>query len=554
MCSTNSNPVHRLFAATLLAGFLAACGGGGGGGGNAVNPPPPPPPVVRTPQKVVFIAEDTTLGQRHLYTAGDEGNDLTALTEAFGNPDGRVLIFSVSPDGENAAYVADATANNSRELFIVAIGGGSPVRIDTGFPAGTNLSEFSWSPDSSQLAYVANPLGRTNRGFAINEVFLVDRDGSNHRKISGSVGSPAVVQLSNIAWSPDGRYLAQMVSSLSPFLISVGYNVFDSTLGTQNSTRISPPVDSGAGERFERDYAWTAASDGIVYRASPEGRRIDHVYFSAADDSGTARISPNLAANGRTFSIQLAPDGQKVAFIADTNGDLSNELWVADIDGGSPLMLATTLSVNGRFFYDWAPGSTQLVYSTDKITADLSEVFVVDADGQNDMRISPSLPAGRFAGRPSWSPDGQLVAYFADQIDDDFFEIFVAETDGSNARSISADVTATTAYGASAWSPDSSKMFFVQHTSGLMPVLYAATADGLSTHPVNAPLVGNEDLDPFRTYWSDDSTRVLYATRIEDGFIGVTDFLDIWVGTTDGAAPIMMNGTFDYRGNQYDYQ
>ena len=42
--------------------------------------------------------------------------------------------------------------------------------------------------------------------------------------------------------------------------------------------------------------------------------------------------------------------------------------------------------------------------------------------------------------------------------------------------------------------------------------------------------------------------RVIFSDYLDDRFTGIREDLDLWIGTTDGAAPIRINDTFDYDG------
>lgn len=543
--------IDRIFSRKTRAGIvtmiaaslsLAACGGGGGGGGASPPPPPPPPPITRTPQKAVFVAEDSTLSQLHLYSAGDEGGALTQLSPSFTNPSGNVREFSVSPDGRTVAYVANADAATDYGLYLIAVDGGTPTEVATDFGSNVNIRELLWSPDGTQLAYLANPAGRSSRGFTISEVFLVSRDGSDNRKINGSIGSTPSVFLDRIAWSPDGRYLAQMVTSLST-VRPIGINTYDTTLGTPNSTRVNPAV--GTNERIDSHYQWSPAGDRIIYKSNHEGGNRMHVYVSAADGSGTTRIGSAYSTDGRTESYSVAPDGQSVAYSADADADGFFDLYVSDIDGTNVRRLLQNGSRGRAVSFEWSPNSSQIAFSADDQIPGTFEAFVIDPDGTDRTRLNPQMASDRFAGRVMWSPDGRSIAYASDWGERGDYEIYVVDADGGNERQVSGHPEPS-GFGEIVWSPDGSMIAYTATSATRNHELFLSTVDGLSTTMVNAALEENQDVNLTGYRWSDDSSRILFFDEYDDFF--TRDVLDLWVGTPDGAAPIKLNDSYDFRG------
>ncbi len=548
--------IHRMLsrktllgiAMTIAAGLsLAACGGGGGGGG-ASPPPPPPPPVSRTPQKAVFMAEDTTLGQRHLYAAGDEGGDLTPLTTAFANPDGDVSAYALSPDGRTVAFSADAEIDGEVDLYLIDTNGGTPIKVDTGFPVNTPINRLFWSPDSSQVAYVANPQGRAARGFALYEVFLVDRDGSNNRKINGPIGSPAVVSVSNPIWSPDSRYVLQTVKSLDPFQVDIGYNIYDTSVGAPNSTRVSPALDWRNGESLDSRAVWDSTSTRIIYKSDFETNNVTRLYSTAVDGSGTVRLNGPLTSGGDVYSFQLSPDGRSVAYIADQVTDRRFDLFVRELDGTSVSRLTASLGSNRVPTFAWSPDSTRIAFDDDRTTANVRELYVANVDGSSTTRVSRPLASGQYARLPTWSPDGRSLAFVSDQEEPGRAELYAVEADGSNERRMSRN-DAGGGFGAKVWSPDSTMLAYAasQEDRSVLE-LFVAPADGSANMKINAELGEDEEVLSSSVAWSDDGTRIIFSDYYYEVFSSRWEYLDLWIGTTDGAAPIMINDTFDYNG------
>jgi len=540
----------RILILSALLALLTACGGGGGGGGGSTGispPPPPPPPPVRPPQSAFFLADEPTLMQRHLFSASDEGGALVQLTAAFSNPTGNVQRFALSPDKQTIAYTADADADDMTNVYVIAAAGGTPTQVSSGFPANTRISQLYWSPDSSKLAYIANPLGRSSNGFQIDEVFVANRDGSDNRKVNGSVGATPSVGLPTARWSPDSRYLAQSVYNLLPFYTLIGINTYDTQNTAPNSTRITPAVDFLNSERMQTDYAWASDSSRIAFRSSHQTAGVTELYTVLPDGTSLARINQNLVANGNVAAFSFSPDASAIVYGAQ---QLSTDydLFAADPDGadnrrltpGSSFQLFTAQSIQ------WSPDSTRIAYSLRPTSGTLLESFVSNVDGSGSTKLHPDLSGSQFANGVRWSPDGTRLAFVGELDATAAWVTYVVNPDGSGLTDISSVVVpGDRTFLPVIWSPDSQNVaYFSRSTTGNNEIeLYVSTADGMAGNRINADLDTDVDVQS-DVRWSDDSTRLVYYERFDD-FMS-SDFRDIWAGTPDGDAPIPLNGSNEF--------
>ena len=117
------------------------------------------------PGLIAFVGVSPTDAEPEIFTIHPDGTGLVQLTDddvVEQDPD-------VSPDGTEVAYAGIDAATGSWEVFVVPIGGGTPVNL-TARPDATD-TEPAWSPDGTMI------------------VFHSVRDGHDHLYVMNADGS-----------------------------------------------------------------------------------------------------------------------------------------------------------------------------------------------------------------------------------------------------------------------------------------------------------------------------------------------------------------------------
>ncbi|MBV9267514.1 MAG: S9 family peptidase [Acidobacteriaceae bacterium] len=310
--------------------------------------------------KRIFFVSDRKNGKQ-IWSMNADGTDqkqvTTVATEADGelvSPDGKLIVFtssvypSCAPADSKPGVAFDASCNQAklneetaskmhareytallyrhwttyegkrRQHFLVQPADGSGNIRDL-TPGELDVPPFSleapeayvFSPDSSQLAYVANT--DSNLANSTNsDIFTVPVQGGDAKRITTNPGADE-----GPLYSPDGRYLAYRTQ------VRAGYEsdqwrlaVLDLTSGKMNT--ITDSLD-----RWVESYTW-----------SPDGKRI----FFTIDDHGTNPLLMMPAEGGpiRTIAqgptsisnVQFVPDGKTMIY-ADQSGSHPVELYRA---------------------------------------------------------------------------------------------------------------------------------------------------------------------------------------------------------------------------------
>ena len=99
------------------------------------------------------------------------------------------------------------------------------------------------------------------------------------------------------------------------------------------------------------------------------------------------------------------PDGQRIAFHSDRDGD--SAIYVMDADGENQTRLRDFSADTVSLF--WSPDGQRIAFTADHDGGGGGgfDIYVMDADGKNLTRLGGD---GSWHWSLSWSPDGQRIA------------------------------------------------------------------------------------------------------------------------------------------------
>jgi TolB protein len=295
---------------------------------------------------------------------GDDppGGDVPVDTVPLDGRGGGVLAYTLQPgpnSGVHEIHAMNADGTGDRRLVEASIG----------------LNHHDWSPDALRI---------TTGGYYSEgtSVLTFGADGQNLTRLTDT---PGVVD-NEPTWSPDGSRIA-----FSRVFPDEGYRSEIWLMNADGSDQHAIGVD------------------GFTVRWSPDGTRF---IYQSTHSQWTGGQSDIMTCNtdgsdirnvtsttGNELTPVWSPDGTRIAFIADYDGDY--DLYVMDADGTGVRRLTET-TVND-FAPRWSPDGTMIAFGSDATGAEQWEVYVIGSDGSSLRRVTHT-PAPRTSINPVWRP------------------------------------------------------------------------------------------------------------------------------------------------------
>lgn len=282
--------------------------------------------------------------------------------------------------------------------------------------------------------------------------------------------------IGSIAWAQEPRQTATRHQKI----------VFDSDRDG-NSEIYSMEPDGSNQQRLTHDkgYDWTPtwSPDGmrIAFASDRDGPM--EIYVMDADGSDVQRLTHTKGKHRSSVDPDWSPDGERIAFASGRDEHM--EIYVMHADGSRVRRLTHTGSDKGSENPDWSPDGKWIAFDSNRDRH--WEIYVMDPDGSNLRRLTTTPGETLGSEHPVWSPDGKKIAFDSswDRMGEkweEVTEIYVMEADGSNVQRLSS----TTGRGnlAPVWSSNGKRIVFMSTRDlrsekwGQSAELYVMDADG----------------------------------------------------------------------------
>ncbi len=473
---------------------------------------------------VLFIADRETDGVNELWMYSvDTGGPVKingALTTA--GTGGNVTSFAMSPNRQWIAYVADQEVDEKFELYVRdAALANPPTKISRDVLADGDVSDNPvWAPDTSRIAYRGDVWA--DEKFDLTTV--TPGGGSAIVVLPAGTNTSADVVQGSYVWAPDGSRIAYLADVNTAGL----FEVLTSTPNGSDIKQLNATLTAG---QEITDHAWDPGSSRIAYRANQGTNAEYDLYVAAADTAnsgtGVADTSGSTTADVQAGTVSWAPDGSRLAFIADLVSDGINELFtVLPDNSAAPLRINANITGQKDVIGtpSWAPDSSRIAYVSDINSQGTFELFTSQPTVANTgTKVSGTLTAttdvetepGDNLAAPAWSPDSTSLIYVADQDNAGKKEVYVGAADGSGNTKVSGATmlgNASISGDGESWAPDGSQILYRADQDVLGTVsLWTSTPSGGSNTKLTEPTPADTTPLSGSDKWSPDSSYVAYA-------------------------------------------
>ena len=386
-------------------------------------------------------------------------------------------VYGWTPDGKSVVFRSGREyfdLGDSR-LYTISVSGGMPVALPMPKSGAGDLS-----PDGSKVIY--SPLFRDFRTWKRYEggwaqqlyifdlkshaaekvtddphanrdpmwigskmFYSSDRDGTNNL-YSYDPSSKKTEQLTHstkwdLRW-PSTDHKNQIVYETDGEL-----NIFDTTTSQSRHISIEVPNDGVA----MRPAQVSAAEQIENFSLSPKGERALFVargdIFTAPIEKGPTRNLTN-SSNAHDKWARWSPDGAKVAFISDLDGE--DEIYLVNQDGsGNPEQLTHGFQAM-LYAPEWAPDGKRIAFS-DKD----GKLFVLTLDGKKVTQVAKD-PGGNLRDY-TWSYDGGHLAFTLGNANN-FRSVYVWSVSDGQLHRVTTDLFQSAD---PTWDPDGNYLYYI---------------------------------------------------------------------------------------------
>lgn len=295
------------------------------------------------------------------------------------------------------------------------------VLAPTGLTGGEDINSIALSPDGLELAIAGQDTA--NGPYVIN-TYLPDGSGTPTTVFSAANATNTAAELDDIAYSPDGAWIA-FTGDLDTLNRTAVYVVPSDGTAAPKLVSATPTADNLSA------YAayWAANSTDLVFTGDMDTNSVTDIW-SVDTTAGTPTPVPlvplNLTSNNNEVSGHVEFDSNGKVYFKSSHAGGTYYLYRCDIDGQNLEVVPGTDLTNGggqAEIGSWglSPNGQILAFAAESPTEYLAQVYTMPLSGTTSTVVSnvQSAVTGTSSFGPtyypiSWSPDGNHLAVVSD--------------------------------------------------------------------------------------------------------------------------------------------
>ena len=261
-----------------------------------------------------------------------------------------------SPDGKTLAYVR--VTGNKFQIATIKTLGGEQKQLTTGgiLPISNSIlpynrlqtADFSWSPDSKNIAYTADKDAQRN-------VWLADVETLSEVQLTENVDPK--LRIGGPLWSADGRSIAFNAKTNNAGG-KPSFSVWVIDVATRKATLVA------SADSFIRLIGWSLSGSELVLesvKGSGATNLLTDVTLTSVGITGGSMRQMTVLKDTYLYNIYLSPDKKTVAFASHRDG--KDNIWIMPAAGGEAKRV--TNNNDSRLYFSsmaWSPDGGSIFF------------------------------------------------------------------------------------------------------------------------------------------------------------------------------------------------
>lgn len=233
-----------------------------------------------------------------------------------------------------------------------------------------------WSPDASQIAYVAGDWPEI-------DIYLIPAAGGERSLVPMTMGGDLA-----LSWHPSGEHLA--FDAYNP--VGGGLDVYQIELATGAISRLTTVGAMGP--------SWSADGARLAF-----GANLGSSNDICSVDAGGADLRNHTANTHLEYYQCWSPDGTRLAYASERGGN--TDVWILNLATGVEARFTSHPARDDRPV--WSPDGAWIAF--DSFRDSEHHVYLKPAAGGATIRLTDAHGED---GMADWAPDGSAICYVAD--------------------------------------------------------------------------------------------------------------------------------------------
>jgi TolB protein len=331
---------------------------------------------------------------------------------------GVAALMTAVPSAAQVGSGRIAYAREGEGIYSLAANGSGPVLLKSG-----NARQPRWSPDGSRIAFIQYP------GVGV-QLRVMNADGTGDHVVATD-DNWLGIWLSRQPWSPDGSRLAW---GPSPIPFGEG-DIYTASAAGGDVRRIT--TDG----RPKEPPVWSPTAPQLAYAALVPGSPFGSWELFSVRDDGSAPVQTTRG-GFQNRQPSWSPNGSSIAFVRTVTSERA--IYVVRPDGTELHRVVAFIGTDADGEPVWSPDGSKIAYRNmvnhraAPYSAPGREIFVVNADGSGERRLTELAPQFAIDTAPTWSPDGDQILFKRDHAYV-FGGLMTMNPDGTCESALSAD-------------------------------------------------------------------------------------------------------------------